>query len=131
MTLLLELFMCGGKRIPVKLVDPKVELTFEELLEESLSMVILGGMFAESIWGLKIWGKSWLQLGREAWWRLTSWFIGVGREETPKLPTWLFSVVLVVSLTVAEPVLRELLFTSIALKKEDLVKGKKDIFYEL
>lgn len=66
-TLLLELLMGGGRKIPVRLVTPNVELMLLELLEESLGTGVLGVMLTESNWGLNIWGKSWLQLGREAW----------------------------------------------------------------
>ena len=113
-TLLLELFMCGGRKIPVRLVAPNVELMLVELLEERLSMGVLGGTLTVSNWGPKIWGKSWLQLGSEAWWRLTSWLIGVGRGASPKLPVVLESLASDVPLTLLESVWSEVLFTSIA-----------------
>lgn len=47
-TLLLELFTCGGRKIPVRLVAPNVELMLVELLEEGLSVAVLGAMLAES-----------------------------------------------------------------------------------
>lgn len=86
------LFRAGGRKSPVKLVAPNVELMLEELLEETLTKV---GRCppVESNSGLKSVGKSWLQLGSEAWWRLTSWLMRVDRG-SPKLPIVTDSVVL-------------------------------------
>lgn len=64
--MLLVLFRGGGRKSPVRLVAPNVELTLEELLEDILSKGVRGVLVA-SISGLKSVGKSWLQLGREAW----------------------------------------------------------------
>ncbi len=86
------LFRGGGRKSPVKLVAPNVELMLEELQEESLTKV---GCCTpvESSSGLKSVGKSWLQLGSEAWWRLTSWLMRVDCGSS-KLPVVADSVVL-------------------------------------
>ena len=118
-TLLLVLLMCGGRKIPVRLVAPNVELMLDELPDDTLSMVVLGATLEESIWVLKIWGKSWLQLGSEAWWRLTSWFMGVERVESSKFADVFDSVVPDVSLPL--PLLESLLFTSIAFNTNTLL----------